>query len=474
MDVERTDNPSLSAPHDRRLPGEIESSLEPWREVYQRQRSVARIVRTSVVPLLALPLAAVPSDPLVGVLLIVIVVTFWIAWCLLASRRRPCAAEVAERVDAQAETHNLLASALQFEREGSFQLFERATVARGLETLVCLSDFRLRPKPLKVPWRFGLGALALTLVLLALPSRVPEGVSSSAAVDTSGAVVVAGESALPRAGLDPVRSARQAAEPSVASGTRRDRGSSSVMSADERAEASSSGVGRTGGSGAHSSARPSSSTGSPDPSAPGSRRAADRQQERSSSASSRERRPAAGSASAGAAASGGGQSKGSSFGVTHAWKNGIRTTPGDVSALDDADSGEEDQDPDQDQQQRGGTQPSARDRNVAPSRQLGISGPKGPPGAGRGGPTPVKKSRGTSAMLLGVPTPELVEGQARPGPVKRTYRQAKAAPLDPSRVDPASMAVTEGPEDSPGKPPLERETRFMLEYLEALRASSGL
>lgn len=92
--------------------------------------------------------------------------------------------------------------------------------------------------------------------------------------------------------------------------------------------------------------------------------------------------------------------------------------------------------------QRGGIQPSLPDRTAAPSRELGITGPKSKrPGTGRGGPSPLKKARGTAALLMGVPTPDFIFGKLGPGPVASTLensppqeRVADAAPAAPART----------------------------------------
>jgi hypothetical protein len=89
-------------------------------------------------------------------------------------------------------------------------------------------------------------------------------------------------------------------------------------------------------------------------------------------------------------------------------------------------------------QQLGGIQPMLKDRNEAPSNDLGISGEEGPPGTGRGGPTPPKKSRGTASLVLGVPIPDFVRGRVGPGTTKITHER-----VEPSVMpgDPARMAV---------------------------------
>ncbi len=167
--------------------------------------------------------------------------------------------------------------------------------------------------------------------------------------------------------------------------------------------------------------------------------------------------------------SGTGRSGGASFSVKHSWNKNIRTASSSQVAADETQSDQPEDDEVEQQQQRGGAQPAARDRNVAPSRQLGISGPKGPPGAGRGGPTPIKKSRGTAAMLLGVPMPELVEGQSRPGPVQRSFRRVTPSQQDAGLIDTADPVNNDAVWEIGTRGWDEREARFVSEYLTTLR-----
>ncbi len=116
--------------------------------------------------------------------------------------------------------------------------------------------------------------------------------------------------------------------------------------------------------------------------------------------------------------------------VTHFWKTR------DMGGEEDSGGEEEEQDIEEERRrsrQRGGTQPSLRDRRPPPSRDLGLSRPGDMPGKGRGGPTPPKKSRGTGAMILGTPIPDTIKGLPNPGT---------------SRVETVSMP----PGRNPGKP----------------------
>jgi hypothetical protein len=116
----------------------------------------------------------------------------------------------------------------------------------------------------------------------------------------------------------------------------------------------------------------------------------------------------------------------------HSWSQHERSGEG---ASDEAEADEEVEDESDTSRQRGGIQPSLKDRNESPTRDLGISGEEGPPGTGRGGPTPPKKSRGTASLVLGVPVPDFVRGQVGPGTTKIMQEQVVPLPVpgEPAR-----------------------------------------
>jgi hypothetical protein len=97
--------------------------------------------------------------------------------------------------------------------------------------------------------------------------------------------------------------------------------------------------------------------------------------------------------------------------------------------------------------QRGGVQPHLKDRNQAPSRDLGISSDKGKPGTGRGGPTPPKKSRGTASLVLGIPVPDFVKGKLGPGTNKVTYERSDPLAMPGEGIDAVAIEGRETAED---------------------------
>ncbi len=145
-------------------------------------------------------------------------------------------------------------------------------------------------------------------------------------------------------------------------------------------------------------------------------------------------------------AGGGGSSGGSMLAVQNSWSLQAQATQSEDT--EDDDEGEAEEEEQESNKQRGGIQPSLKDRNQAPSRELGIGEGDGPPGSGRGGPTPPKKSRGTASMVLGVPMPDFVKGRLGPGATKITHEQVTPTP-QPGQ---AASAVPVGQRSLPESP----------------------
>ncbi len=175
--------------------------------------------------------------------------------------------------------------------------------------------------------------------------------------------------------------------------------------------------------------------------------------------------------SGGAMAAGTSRMGGNFSPVTHSWKT--------MERGGEEDSGGEDQDQEVDEEkrrsrQRGGTQPSLRDRRPPPSRDLGLSQPGDQPGKGRGGPTPPKKDRGTAALILGLPLPDTIKGLPNPGTSR--VEQERTSP----REAPVPPGAGPGPSHGEGRePPLPAgsapagESGTVERYFEKLRGGRG-
>jgi hypothetical protein len=145
--------------------------------------------------------------------------------------------------------------------------------------------------------------------------------------------------------------------------------------------------------------------------------------------------------------------KGSSRGsnknpVTSSWKSRDQVSTEDNSEVED-DSDSEDED--EEQEQRGGVQPSLRDRRPPVSRdlQIGFGNRPSPDANGRGGPSQPKKSRGVASLVLGVPIPDRVKGRPGPGRTKVTQErvepEAEEAPATPVEERNARRGPSGGP-----------------------------
>jgi hypothetical protein len=154
--------------------------------------------------------------------------------------------------------------------------------------------------------------------------------------------------------------------------------------------------------------------------------------------------------------------------VQHGWRQRARTAEGDQ---DDAEEEGEVEEESESSAQRGGIQPSLKDRNEAPSRELGISGEEGRPGTGRGGPTPPKKSRGTASLVLGVPLPDFVKGRLGPGTTKVTHERVEPSPMPGEVTVGVAAAARSQAEDVQGGGDVPYDVAEVVrEYLIALHA----
>ena len=453
---------------------QIAPALGKWQQTLGREWTVRRAISTVPWLIWSVPVAVligITAGMQLGIAVIILAALLWACWSLVQLLNPPTLPHVAETLDLRGSTKNRIATALCFEQRGTTDLFERAAIQDGNHALTALTQQQAQPEPNALPWRQSIAAALLAVVLLLSPDipsishRLPDDAVTPGATVAISTTDEPADLTQPRTDSTnrPTtnRSTQQSAESTRSTRTTSpDQPKESDQTSPGRASAAhaAAGTGATASAGSgqrESESAPNQSQESNKPSS----------QSKKTSPGSRE----AGSPSDNAMPSGSGRSGGASFSVKNDWVKNIRTAASSQTSADETESDEPEDETVDDQQQRGGAQPAARDRNVAPSRQLGISGPKGPPGSGRGGPTPVKKSRGTAAMLLGVPTPELVEGQSRPGPVQRTFRRVTPPQQDdttnettgPINNDPVWQINTQRWD--------EREARFVSDYLAALR-----
>lgn len=383
---------------------------------------------------------------------LLIVVTMIRAW-----KAVPTQAEAAERLDLSTANHNRVATALCLLARGDRAPFSSAAIRDGLRHLQRLQERTPHLDSVHLRRRRA-ASLALASVLVVLAAWIcPSALDTTGA--THGRLFAAGtptherrptqtsseeapepEATAPRRqtrAAQPGGRPRQAAtEPAPPSGSPRTEaaGQEPGGGAGAPAGAAEQAAGTRGDSTAATASSPRRDTKDQHP--PGERRP---HSARVADAGKPDSPQDSSSISRGA--SGGGAMSA----VHHSWSQRAQATEGDT---EDEESEEEVEDESESSRQRGGLQPSLKDRNESPARELGISGEEGPPGTGRGGPTPPKKSRGTASLVLGIPIPDFVKGRTGPGTTKVTHERVEPVPMlgdSTAVVEVAARTLPENP-----------------------------
>ncbi|MEZ6014058.1 MAG: hypothetical protein R3F49_03015 [Planctomycetota bacterium] len=173
------------------------------------------------------------------------------------------------------------------------------------------------------------------------------------------------------------------------------------------------------------------------------------------------------------ATAGKGTSKGSNKNPTASdWKSKDQVTDVDDQEVD---ADEEVDDDEEEQENRGGVQPSLRDRRPPVSRdlQIGFGNRPNPDANGRGGPSEQKKSRGVASLVLGVPVPDRVKGRPGPGPTKITQERIEPEAEEAAPIPAEAVAPRAGRLDAHGASDLEPALQNLVRsYFLARRAAA--
>ncbi len=371
-----------------------------------------------------------------------------------AAGKTPSLRECAERLDLASADHNRIATALALLECGDRSPFAIAAIEDGLAWLQRLADrapmtdaVAMRPRRKAVLAAASVFMLLLGLLSGPAPTRavvpdvdVQRGAEPYAHRRPTGP---AEETPRPR----PEPASRPALAGAAAGKTGRGDATTTRPSSQRRPEMTAGRAGGGSGAQAETSDRSDEASGESSEAEAGStarqsrRPLAPRQRQRHDAhvrTGATEKRQEDNS-SIHAGASGGG----SVSAVQNTWSQKSETTE---SGRDEDDSEPAAEDDSESNTQRGGIQPSLKDRQAAPMRELGIPGEEGPPGGGRGGPTPPKKSRGTASLVLGVPVPDFVRGKLGPGATKVTRERVEPAPMPGEPPVPAEAAARREPE----------------------------
>jgi len=363
-----------------------------------------------------------------------------------AMRRVPSDREVAERLDLATADHNRIANALALAAQRDENALARAAVEDGLKyarQLASRDPYLDQPPHLgRQLWRAA-GTAVVVLVLAGL-------FGERGHVDGAGGIEM-----LPQAMARPDRRPTEKTDdlpslqrrPSTPETSSQQTAARQTMTTQPEgllpAEQEQASAGKGGGGSANqSNASSQSSKGSGESTGSSAQR---KPESAPRPAAGKGKRPEAKSPAAGKPEKGeedSSISQGSSGGsaaspVQNQWSQQTRSSDTDQDNEDQDDVTETDS---EHNTQRGGVQPSMKDRQAAPSRELGISGDdQGLPGTGRGGPTPPKKSRGTASLVLGVPIPDFIKARLGPGSTKVVHERVDPAPVagEPARANPA-------------------------------------
>ena len=407
-------------------------------------------------------LGITPAGPgVVGITLLVLGVCFVV---VRAFRRiaqdRPDICETAERLDLAVDDHNRIATAWWLMKSGQHGPFVDAAIDDGIAHLKLFSSStpdRSGQTPVLANYRGRLIATALLVVLAILfqpgtpyfpkaledgSGQVAKGAQGTLAVETTETPnapnVERRPAATPDRATSPDKSAATASE-----ATKKLPGSDKETEGSSGRGKSSSAQSSSNASAANSSSSDSSSeTKGKLTKKPGKEKKPGKKKPYKETKAQDPQDSKGGSSSVSQGSSGGG----SMMAVQHDWAQHAQAA-GSESEDEFDDEEEEIDDENEESKQRGGIQPTLKDRNESPSRELGIGEGDGPPGSGRGGPTPPKKSRGTASLVLGVPVPDFVRGRLSPGPTKITQERVRPVPMgaDPSEANAAKRRTLPEP-----------------------------
>lgn len=163
------------------------------------------------------------------------------------------------------------------------------------------------------------------------------------------------------------------------------------------------------------------------------------------------------------ATAGKGSSKGSNKNPTASdWKSRDQVTDADDQEVEDDEETDEDE---EEQENRGGVQPSLRDRRPPVSRdlQIGFGNRPNPDANGRGGPSEQKKSRGVASLVLGVPIPDRIKGRPGPGPTKITQERIEPDAEESGQITAAHRRPRSTPLERPSTVELDASLRKLVQ-----------
>lgn len=372
-----------------------------------------------------------------------------IGWHVVrAAMNRLPLAQVAQRLDLAAGTHNRIATALELVEFSAGDAISLAAIADGVAIAIASAKHSPAVEPSNSQWKRNIAKAAVGVALLVGAISLPRWARNLQKPEDGGegpVRVALADSNVFSPAIQPKPIAPKPQETHAAASTPTDQTTATTGEArnparNSQTSAQASGksagrgqfsVGDSGGAGPQSQAQASKA--SPKPT--GTRRPESptaRPQENSQAAS------------ASASSVGNGQSGGG--GKQSAENSWDQRDSSEGDSTDGSDEAKDPSEPNPGNTHRGGLQPMLQDRNQAPSRDLSLGAVGTAGGNGRGGPTPPKKSRGTGAMLMAVPMPDFVAAALLPGPSKVVFVNGEPRRVDHAPLTSAQAAARSIPE----------------------------
>jgi hypothetical protein len=372
-----------------------------------------------------------------------------------ALRREVSLTEAAERLDLGVQDHNRIAIALALSNTGGAGPFGLAAIEEGVSYLRRLHQQLPHLELSGLDWKRSARQLVLAVGLTFVAALI--GGKGFVTAGTETPMLAGGAAAIERQSSGQAQKSREparpATQPALASAGKIDRSGAAGPASKPAAKPRSEPVAGRPGGGARAEVNASSQSESTRGEASESQ-GAGKPKERKASANAKKNRerqnrePGSKAAQAQEDASSISQGSSGGGGMSPVQNNASQRLESKGNEREDDEADEPTEDEKSANTQRGGIQPTMKDRQAAPSRDLGISGEQGPPGAGRGGPTPPKKSRGTASLVLGVPVPDFVRGRLGPGVSKVTRERVEPAPMPGEQATPVAAQPRSLPEGS--------------------------
>ncbi len=380
-----------------------------------------------------------------GLLLIGVWVVGVLGWSFLRGRREAKAADgqVAERLDLSQETHNRIATAIEFLKSEDDSAFGRAAIVDGWETLEKVKEEEPEVERIDVGWvgvlSKGLGGVLLLLLgLFFVPKSEGDLLIGDVEVGELKEMISDDSKGLNKGDPDqekpedddgdleeeepggkPSKSGKEGVLSEERESDQESKGKMSKSTETDAKQSQSASKSNSGASGGGAKSKP----GDEEPKKSKLKKKKDwRKYTKKPKKPKKPEDPKEGGSISARGASG----SSSSQTPQNEWTSKVKAKADDEK---ESPQDEELDDGGEQEKMRVGAQPALKNRSSKISRDLslmtGTDKLMNKQNRGRGGPGGGKKTRGTATMIMGVPVPGFVKGKLLPGPTKTTQEESK-------------------------------------------------